>query len=196
MSRPRRSRNIFRPPLVGGYLPYGSSMGAQESISLLFEEFEAIRLADYEKLSQQDAAFRMGISRPTFSRVYDMARQKLAKAVVEGLPFKIEGGNISFSELWYKCNQCHTSFSATANNEPANCPVCRSLDFKKISYQATDINTELLPRPAVHHTGFCICSRCGLRISHQSGIPCRSLICPYCSTRMIREHYPVDDNII
>ncbi len=193
MARPRRSRKIFRPPLVGGYLPYGSSMATGESVSLLFEEFEAIRLADYEGLSQQDAALRMGISRPTFSRVYDMARQKLAKAVVEGLPFKIEGGNISFSEFWYKCNQCLTSFSTAANNEPENCPVCRSIDFKKIVFQGADPNTELLPRPAVHYTGYCICSRCSLRISHQTGIPCRSLICPYCSTPMIREHHPVDD---
>lgn len=193
MSRPRRSRKIFRPPLVGGYLPYGSSVGDQESISLLFEEFEAFRLADYEGLSQQDAALRMGISRPTFSRIYDMARQKVAKAMVEGLPFKIEGGNILFNESWYKCNDCNTSFSIAESNEPEKCPVCRGIDFRKITLQVADSGTGLLPKPAVHHTGFCVCPRCSLRISHQAGIPCRSLICPYCSTPLIREHHPVDE---
>jgi predicted DNA-binding protein (UPF0251 family) len=168
-------------------------VGAQESISLLFEEFEAFRLADYEGLPQQDAALRMGISRPTFSRVYDMARQKLAKAMVEGLPFKIEGGNISFSELWYKCNECNTSFSPAEPDDPEKCPVCRGIDFRKITFQGGDSGAGLLPKPAVHHTGYCVCSRCGLRISHQAGIPCRSLICPTCSTPMIREHHPVDD---
>ncbi|MDY0103521.1 MAG: DUF134 domain-containing protein [Lentimicrobium sp.] len=193
MSRPRRSRKIFRPPLIGGYLPYGSSKDNGESVSLLFEEYEAIRLADYEGLPQQDAAFRMGISRPTFSRVYDMARQKIAKAIVEGLPFKIDGGSVYFSELWYKCDHCNTSFSTAVENEPENCPVCRSVDFRKITFQYADNESGILPKPAVHHTGFCECSRCGLRISHQAGNPCRSLICPYCSTPMIREHHPVED---
>ena len=89
MPRPRKSRRIFRPPLVSGYIPFGSSKGIVDSISLLYEEFEALRLADYENLSQHEAAGSMEVSRPTFSRIYDMARQKMAKVLVEGLTLKI-----------------------------------------------------------------------------------------------------------
>ena len=191
MTRPRKNRKIFRPPLIAGFLPYGSSGETSGSIALRYEEFESLRLADYEGHTQQQAAENMGISTPTFSRIYDVARQKFAKAMVEGLALNIQGGNISFEQLWYKCNQCHTSFSPAGNKEPANCPVCRSIDFMKIASGENIPKAELLPRPVVHHTGFCLCQRCGLRISHQAGIPCRSLICPSCGIGMIRENHPV-----
>ena len=191
MTRPRKNRRIFRPPLIGGFLPYGTSSGNKEAVYLLFEEYEAFRLADYEGLTQQEAAEHMEISTPTFSRVYDVARQKFAKALVEGLTLKIEGGSYGFAEPWYKCNQCHTSFSPSENEIPATCPVCRSIDFLEISDGKNSPVVVLLPRPAVHHTGFCSCQRCGLRISHQAGIPCRSLICSFCGTAMIRENHPV-----
>lgn len=192
MTRPRKNRKIFRPPLIGGFQPFGSSGEVAGKITLLYEEFEAFRLADYEGLTQQEAAQHMDISTPTFSRIYDVARQKFAKAMVEGLALNIQGGNIIFDELWYKCNQCHTTFSPVEKKEPENCPVCRSLDFLKIISEVNVPKAELLPRPVVHHTGFCICQRCGLRISHQTGIPCRSLICPSCSVAMLRENHPVE----
>lgn len=35
-------------------------------------------------------------------------------------------------------------------------------------------------------TEFCICPSCGIRISHQTGIPCSSVNCPKCGIRMVR----------
>lgn len=191
MPRPRKSRKIFRPPLISGYIPFGSSKGIAESIFLLYEEFEAMRLADYECLSQQEAADYMEVSRPTFSRIYDMARQKLAKALVEGLTLNIEGGNVIFNEPWYKCNACNTSFSSSKDEQPDNCPVCRSADFKELTKNTQQPGTDLLPRPAVYQTGFCVCPRCNLMVSHQAGVRCRSFVCPSCGNLMIREHHPV-----
>lgn len=52
MPRPKRSRKVFRPPLISGFLPFGSSAGSSGGISLLYEEYEAMRLADYEGLTQ------------------------------------------------------------------------------------------------------------------------------------------------
>ena len=191
MTRPRKNRRIYRPPLIGGFLPYGSSSGNKEAVYLLLEEYEAFRLTDYEGLTQQEAAEQMEISTPTFSRVYDVARQKFAKALVEGLSLKIEGGSFGFAEPWYKCNQCHTSFSPSQKGIPSTCPVCRSIDFSEINGSKSSPVALLLPRPAVHHTGFCLCQRCGLTISYQAGIPCRSQICSSCGTAMIRENHPV-----
>ena len=50
---------------------------------IIFEdEMEAIRLADLESLYQQDSADKMGISRTTFSRLVESARQKIADALL------------------------------------------------------------------------------------------------------------------
>ncbi|NTW25163.1 MAG: DUF134 domain-containing protein [Lentimicrobium sp.] len=192
MPRPKRNRRIYRPPVASGFAPFGISSGSNGSITLLFEEYEALRLSDYEGIAQQESADRMEISRPTFSRIYDQARQKLARAMVEGLTVMIEGGNVSFDEVWYKCKACNTAFCPPERqNKVSGCPVCRSSNIVDISRKVQVASSDLLPRPAVHQTGYCLCPRCGLRVSHQAGIPCRSLVCTSCGSSMIREHHPI-----
>lgn len=192
MPRPKLSRHIHRPPVASGFAPFGIASGTNGTITLLYEEYESLRLADYEGIPQQVAAVRMTISRPTFSRIYDQARQKLARALVEGLTIVIEGGNISFDEAWFRCKACNTAFCPPEKeNKLVGCPVCRSLNIVDISRPVQSLNSDLLPRPAMHQTGYCVCPRCGLRVSHQPGIPCRSLVCTSCSSGMIREHHPI-----
>ncbi len=36
-------------------------------------------------------------------------------------------------------------------------------------------------------SGYCVCSKCGYKISHQRGIPCSDLECPKCHIKLIRE---------
>jgi predicted DNA-binding protein (UPF0251 family) len=61
-------------------------------VRLLQEELEALRLADLEGLTQQEAAERMGVSRSTFQRVVARARRQVALALAEGHALQIEGG--------------------------------------------------------------------------------------------------------
>jgi len=61
---------------------------------MTIDELEAIRFADRQKLYQEDAARRMGISRSTFGRILESARRKVAEALVEGKVLRIEGGPI------------------------------------------------------------------------------------------------------
>jgi len=35
--------------------------------------------------------------------------------------------------------------------------------------------------------GYCICPKCGERIAHVRGEPCRSLSCPKCGRKMYKE---------
>ncbi len=45
--------------------------------------------------------------------------------------------------------------------------------------------------------GYCVCLKCGEKIPHQSGIPCREEKCPKCQTKMVREgsfHYQLFEN--
>ncbi|HPF19443.1 MAG: hypothetical protein QM215_04860 [Bacillota bacterium] len=35
--------------------------------------------------------------------------------------------------------------------------------------------------------GYCVCPSCGERILHTTGVPCTSVSCPKCNTKMLRE---------
>lgn len=107
-----------------GFKPFGVPMRDLESIVMPFEEYEALRLADYEDLTQEEAAKKMDISRPTFTRLYDKARKNVARAFVEGKAILISGGTFVSEEYWYRCNACHeTIVSPTPEN---SCDKCNS----------------------------------------------------------------------
>lgn len=61
------------------------------------DEFEAIRLADFVRVSQKKAAKSMNISQQTFSRILKGARKSIAGAIVKGSIIKIHGGRYLIS---------------------------------------------------------------------------------------------------
>ncbi len=116
-----------------GYKPFGIPMRNLESVKLLFEEFEAIRLADYENLTQEEAAEKMNISRPTFTRLYNKARKSIAKAFVEGKAIIIGGGDYITDNYWYRCRSCNETM---ATIKPAkSCRKCKSDDITQLNIQ-------------------------------------------------------------
>ncbi len=60
-----------------------------EPIELTYPEFEAFRLSDLEKLTQEEIAKRMNTSRGTVWRLLESAREKIAKALTESRPIII-----------------------------------------------------------------------------------------------------------
>lgn len=84
MARPKKCRHICGRPAYSCFKPNGVPLTELKQITLLPEEFEAIRLADFENLSQQEAADQMGVSRQTFGNIISRARFKLAESLVEG----------------------------------------------------------------------------------------------------------------
>jgi len=96
--RRKRYRRISALPSIQGYKPIGIPRKQIGEVVLLFEEYEALKLADYENLTQEEAAKRMDISRPTFTRIYDSCRKKLARAFIEGKAILIEGGDVRFEK--------------------------------------------------------------------------------------------------
>jgi predicted DNA-binding protein (UPF0251 family) len=124
MPNRRRYRRIMNPPRMEGFKPFGIPMRELDSVYLLYEEFEALRLADYENLTQEEAAKKMNISRPTFTRLYDKARKCVAKAFVEGNAIIIQGGTYITDGYWYRCDNCHET---TISDHPVNhCGECDS----------------------------------------------------------------------
>lgn len=94
MPRPFCKRIVRGNPGATYFKPAGIPMRFLEESTLTLDEFEALRLADFEGLYQEDAAKRMGISRPTFSRIIETARKKIADSLVNGKALKIEGGAV------------------------------------------------------------------------------------------------------
>lgn len=125
--RPKSIRKISFIPAISGFKPYGgnASQSRQKGIYLFYEEYESLRLSDYEKHTQCESAAIMGVSRPTFTRIYQSAREKIAKAFVEGLRIIIEGGKVQLDGDWYVCSHCSALFS-TADQEGMQCPLCGS----------------------------------------------------------------------
>ena len=94
MARPHCCRRISREPASPRFGPPGRAAHGRGGIVLALDEFEAIRLADFEGLYQEEGATRMGVSRPTFGRILASARRKVARALVAGEGLRIEGGNV------------------------------------------------------------------------------------------------------
>jgi predicted DNA-binding protein (UPF0251 family) len=92
MPRPRRCRRVRFEPNITYFKPRGVRLRDLDEAVLTVDEFEAVRLKDFEGMEQVDAAKKMNISQPTFHRLLLSARKKLADALVQGKAIKIEGG--------------------------------------------------------------------------------------------------------
>jgi uncharacterized protein len=125
MSRPKRCRFITRFPDVTYFKPCGIPASYLQEISINFDEIEAIRLADLEGKYHEEGAKEMGISRPTFSRIIECARHKIADALINGKAIKIEGGNIALQMFKISC-QCGSIRLLKSKDEIKLCPVCKS----------------------------------------------------------------------
>jgi len=91
MARPIKPRTICSKPKINIFGPRNLSEEIYVDMSL--EEFEAIRLIDYNNLTQEECASFMGVARTTVQKIYNDARGKIADALVNGRTLKIEGGN-------------------------------------------------------------------------------------------------------
>ena len=75
MPRRRQARKIVSPPGFISYKPEIKAGKANGYLELYYEEYEAIKLADYELLTHLEASKLMGVSRATFARIYESARR-------------------------------------------------------------------------------------------------------------------------
>ena len=131
MSRPKQFRKIVSPPLMTGFKPFGIPRSQLEEVVLHYDEYEAIRLLDYEGLMQEQAAEKMNVSRPTLTRIYESARKTIAKAFVEGKMIVIEGGNVDFGRQWFRCRKCHKLVDGVENHIP--CKNCVSFGNEELT---------------------------------------------------------------
>ncbi len=90
MPRPSRCRRVCAEPV---FRAFNVDENEKEPITLFVDEFEVIRLVDFEKRTHEQCARQMLISRTTVTEIYEKARYKIADALVNGKPLLIAGGH-------------------------------------------------------------------------------------------------------
>ncbi len=97
MARPRKQRRVRCMPSNMHYGPT-SCDGKSEKVIMTVDEFETIRLIDFENKSQEECAEMMNVGRSTVQGIYKDARFKVASALVNGHLLMIDGGDFTLHE--------------------------------------------------------------------------------------------------
>ena len=135
MPRPRRFSRILGKPRVCRFEPDIADADKIEPLMITMEEFESLRLKDYQEIQQKKAAEIMDISQPTFHRTLSSARRKITKALVEGKIIQIKGGDYIVDKKRYVCKNCGFEWQS-ASKEYNKCPDCDSENIELISVDA------------------------------------------------------------
>ncbi|MBU2474048.1 MAG: DUF134 domain-containing protein [Candidatus Omnitrophica bacterium] len=90
--RPKKTRWVKCEPGERCFRPKCKKNTKLEGVVLTIDEFEAIRLADLEGLTQDQVAKQMKVHRSTVSRIIASVHKKIADAFVNIKAVKIEGG--------------------------------------------------------------------------------------------------------
>ena len=109
MPRPRKNRKVCCLPRNNAFFPVKKGENDRDIVIITVDEYETIRLIDNEGFSQEECSKYMNIARTTVQQIYDIARKKIAHALVEGVPLKIEGGNYQLcngEEEYCGCGGC------------------------------------------------------------------------------------------
>jgi predicted DNA-binding protein (UPF0251 family) len=92
MGRPKKTKRVCSVPkdkLFGPLCHHDET----KIIVLSIEEYETIRLIDYENLTQEQCCQHMNIARTSVQRLYDDARKKIADALINDKVISVMGGD-------------------------------------------------------------------------------------------------------
>jgi uncharacterized protein len=136
LPKPKKERTVLHPPSVVFFKPQGIPMVQLEKVILNVDEYEAIRLVDYDGLDQEEASKKLGVSRPTCARIMEGAHKKIAEAITQGKAIQIEGGQFVLLNNRMRCRDCGHLWETIADNDrtdgekdnekATSCPKCLS----------------------------------------------------------------------
>ena len=113
MPRPRKCRRVCCMPGYTLYGPLHGFLDQNDMIIMTVEEYETVRLIDYNGLTQEECADQMQVARATVQHIYKAARNKVADSLVNGRGLKIEGGDF---ELYDEAER------------DCGCPKCKKIE--------------------------------------------------------------------
>ena len=128
MTRPRKHRRLLRGYRETIFKPVGERLNSVNRVIILPEELEALRLAEIEKLYQEEAAKRMDISRSTFQRILSDAHEKVTRALVDRDALEIMTVIPHELKHRWRCMNCgYRSRLVKVNTDViVTCPECKS----------------------------------------------------------------------
>lgn len=80
------------------FKPTGIKMKDLDTVSIRLDEFEAVRLCDYEDKNQIEASEIMGVSRGTVQRLLQSGRKKIVDALLNNKGINIKNNYDDTSE--------------------------------------------------------------------------------------------------
>jgi predicted DNA-binding protein (UPF0251 family) len=105
MGRPKKCRWVETVPGVTYFKPRGIPLRSLQQIVITVDELEAMRLADFLEMTQEEVAQRMQVSRPTVTRMLSRAHRAVAEALVNGKAICIQGGDYRVGQHCQDCGQ-------------------------------------------------------------------------------------------
>ena len=102
MPRPRKWRRVCAAPRCTRFSP---AHGQNKSgvVEMTVDEYETIRLIDWEGFTQEQCADQMEVARTTVQAIYQSARKRLADCIVNSRTLVINGGEYRICEHWNGC---------------------------------------------------------------------------------------------
>jgi predicted DNA-binding protein (UPF0251 family) len=125
------------------FKPQGIPAFMLDRVAVTVDEYEAVRLMDYEGLDQAQAAKRLGVSRATAARILESAHRKIAEALTQGKAISIEGGSFIIKMNRYWCRRCGSLWDDESQPETERpgaasaCPSCGSTQILDLANQVT-----------------------------------------------------------
>ncbi|QEN03893.1 DUF134 domain-containing protein [Thiospirochaeta perfilievii] len=93
MPRRRKNRNCRILDGDRNFKPSGIPRSELNKIILDLDEFEALRLCDYDGLNQIEAGEALGVSRGTVQRLLLSGRKKIVEAILDSNELIIKGNH-------------------------------------------------------------------------------------------------------
>jgi predicted DNA-binding protein (UPF0251 family) len=113
VARPPKQRIVHYHPRVTLYKPQGIPRRFLQTVVLKVDQLEALRLADHEGASHEEAAAKLNVSRATFGRIVEAARKSVAEALLQGKAILIQGGTYAMAaERAFYCPRCRCEHSS------------------------------------------------------------------------------------
>jgi len=136
MVRPKKNRRVVFNPKINYFKPRGIPVLDLDEVCLTIDEREAIRLADLLSMSHEDAGKQMGVSRATFGRIIQQARQTVADAIINGKAVRVEGGNYELvdGKRTFVCHRCNNMWEEPyGTGRPERCDACGGDEFQRFT---------------------------------------------------------------
>lgn len=154
----RKKRHCRRLETGKLYKPAGYRMSELTKQTLGLDEFEAIRLCDYEGRSQIEAAEEMAVSRATIQRLLEQSRKKIVQAFLQNQAIELTNDTTNIKlkgehNMHKQSNQSLKIAFPTSDKNTIDGHFGHTKEFAVYTVNNNQINNVSYVTPPPHETG-------------------------------------------